>query len=156
MTDHAQPAGSTSQRDQADDVTDERHAPMMPTHLAQRLQHEQEQFEKRLNPAQLEASLASATERHDQVIHEKQMASHDQVEHAKEVAASHESRPEDNVPGRVLHSADEKLLAPLESAVEEKKASLSEQQRELERLDERLKELEARQDEMKAQLGLLR
>lgn len=72
------------------------------------------------------------------------MASHDQVEHvssslrtvpktfllsseadvferarprqAREVAASHESRPEDNVPGRVLHSEGEKLAA----AVEEK------------------------------------
>ncbi|GAA5897930.1 uncharacterized protein JCM6883_000865 [Sporobolomyces salmoneus] len=126
----------------------------MPPHLAQRLQHDQSQFEKHLSPTQLEESLESASKRHEQVIHQKQMQSHQQVEHAREVAATHESRPEDTVPGRVLHDQGEKL-GPLESSVEQKKASVNEKQKELQDLEERLRQAEEKEKEMKRKLELL-
>ncbi|GAA5953014.1 hypothetical protein JCM3765_003032 [Sporobolomyces pararoseus] len=125
----------------------------MPIHLAQKLAAEQQQFEKHLSPSQLKESLESASERHEQIVHQAQMNAHDQVEHAREVAATHESRPEDNVPGRVLHSQEEKLV-PLEAAVESKKASLNEKQRELQELEERLRQAEEKEAEMKRKLGL--
>ncbi|GAA5842085.1 hypothetical protein JCM5353_001105 [Sporobolomyces roseus] len=122
----------------------------MPEHLAQRLEQDQHKFEKHLTPDQLEESLNQASSRHSEQIKEKQMASHEEVEHAREVAATHESRPEDNVPGRILHSDEEKLAA----AVEEKKASVNQAQRELEELNERLRRAEEAEMEMKRKLGL--
>ncbi|GAA5873013.1 hypothetical protein JCM16303_006914 [Sporobolomyces ruberrimus] len=119
--------------------------PQMPPHLAERLQHDQEQFEKQLSlfiyndeesalhadpphpppvscaltQDQLTESLTSASERHEQVLQAKQMDAHQEVARAMEIAASHESKPEDNVPGRTLHSEGDKLI-PLESSVEAK------------------------------------
>ncbi|GAA6007361.1 hypothetical protein JCM11491_003103 [Sporobolomyces phaffii] len=146
--------------------------PEMPRHLAERLEHDREQFEKHLTPTQLDESLTAAQLRHDHAIETKHMAAHDDVEHvraplpvpdrlrnalrrAREVAATHEPRPEDDVPGRVLHSDGDKLIPGLESSVQAKKASVSEKQRELQLLEERLRDAEAKEAEMKRKLGLI-
>jgi len=45
-----------------------------------------------LTPSQLEESLASASERHSQLLHQKQMDSHNQVEHVRRFVSSFPSR----------------------------------------------------------------
>ncbi|GAA6063379.1 hypothetical protein JCM10212_000318 [Sporobolomyces blumeae] len=122
----------------------------LPPALAARLAEEQHHFGHNLTQGELDASLARANERHDHARHERAQVAHEHVQHAMNVATTHESRPEDNVPGRVLHADTD----PLAAAVEAKKASVSQAQKELDEVNERLRRADEVEREIKAKLGL--